>query len=215
MGKFEDLTGQRFGYLTVIKKAGKNKSDKILWLCKCDCGKLKIIQGASLKNGRTKSCGCLRKKGARMTHGFKYTRLYCIWQGIKKRCLNKNTSNYYIYGGRGIKICDEWKNDFKSFHDWAFANGYDESAKRGDCTIERIDVNGNYEPSNCRWATMKEQCRNTRSNKLITYNNETRCLMDWSYIFNINYKTLLYRFKKGWTIEKAFMNKDFRMSKNI
>ena len=215
MGKFEDLTGQRFGYLTVIKKAGKNKSDKILWLCKCDCGKLKIIQGTSLKNGRTKSCGCLRKKGARMTHGFKYTRLYCIWQGIKKRCLNKNTSNYYIYGGRGIKICDEWKNDFKSFHDWAFANGYDESAKRGDCTIERIDVNGNYEPSNCRWATMKEQCRNTRSNKLITYNNETRCLMDWSYIFNINYKTLLYRFKKGWTIEKAFMNKDFRMSKNI
>lgn len=215
MPKFEDLTGQRFGYLTVIKKAGKNKSDKILWLCKCDCGKLKIIQGASLKNGRTKSCGCLRKKGARRTHGFKYTRLYCIWQGIKKRCLNKNTSNYYIYGGRGIKICDEWKNDFKSFHDWAYANGYDESAKRGDCTIERIDVNGNYEPSNCRWATMKEQCRNTRSNKLITYNNETRCLMDWSYIFNINYKTLLYRFKKGWTIEKAFMNKDFRMSKNV
>ena len=215
MPKFEDLTGQRFGYLTVIKKAGKNKSDKILWLCKCDCGKLKIIQGASLKNGRTKSCGCLRKKGARRTHGFKYTRLYCIWQGIKKRCLNKNTSNYYIYGGRGIKICDEWKNDFKSFHDWAYANGYDESAKRGDCTIERIDTNGNYEPSNCRWATMKEQCRNTRSNKLITYNNETRCLMDWSYIFNINYKTLLYRFKKGWTIEKAFMNKDFRMSKNV
>lgn len=215
MGKFEDLTGQRFGYLTVIKKAGKNKSDKILWLCKCDCGKLKIIQGASLKNGRTKSCGCLRKKGARRTHGFKYTRLYCIWQGIKKRCLNKNTSNYYIYGGRGIKICDEWKNDFKVFHDWAFANGYDENAKRGDCTIERIDVNGNYEPSNCKWVTMKEQCRNTRSNKLITYNNETRCLMDWSYIFNINYKTLLYRFKKGWTIEKAFMNKDFRMSKNV
>lgn len=215
MPKFEDLTGQRFGYLTVIKKAGKNKSDKILWLCKCDCGKLKIIQGASLKNGRTKSCGCLRKKGARRTHGFKYTRLYCIWQGIKKRCLNKNTSNYYIYGGRGIKICDEWKNDFKSFHDWAYANGYDESAKRGDCTIERIDVNGNYEPSNCRWATMKEQCRNTRSNKLITYNNETRCLMDWSYIFNINYKTLLYRFKNGWIIEKAFVNKDFRMSKNV
>ena len=215
MPKFEDLTGQRFGYLTVIKKAGKNKSDKILWLCKCDCGKLKIIQGASLKNGRTKSCGCLRKKGARRTHGFKYTRLYCIWQGIKKRCLNKNTSNYYIYGGRGIKICDEWKNDFKSFHDWAYANGYDESAKRGDCTIERIDVNGNYEPSNCRWATMKEQCRNTRSNKLITYNNETRCLMDWSYILNINYDTLLNRFKKGWTIEKAFMNKDFRMSKNV
>ena len=215
MPKLEDLTGQRFSYLTVIKKAGKNKSDKILWLCKCDCGKLKIIQGASLKNGRIKSCGCLRKKGARRTHGFKYTRLYCIWQGIKKRCLNKNTSNYYIYGGRGIKICDEWKNDFKAFHDWAFANGYDENAKRGDCTIERIDVNGNYEPSNCRWATMKEQCRNTRSNKLITYNNETRCLMDWSYIFNINYKTLLYRFKRGWTIEKAFMNKDFRMSKNV
>ena len=90
MPKLEDLTGQRFSYLTVIKKAGKNKSDKILWLCKCDCGKLKIIQGASLKNGRIKSCGCLRKKGARRTHGFKYTRLYCIWQGIKKRCLNKN-----------------------------------------------------------------------------------------------------------------------------
>ena len=95
MPKFEDLTGQRFGYLTVIKKAGKNKSDKILWLCKCDCGKLKIIQGASLKNGRTKSCGCLRKKGARRTHGFKYTRLYCIWQVIKKRFLNFRVNIVY------------------------------------------------------------------------------------------------------------------------
>ena len=215
MPKFKDLTGQRFGYLTIIKKAGKSKNNKTLWLCKCDCGNEKICIGNDLITGRTKSCGCLRKKGSQRTHGFRYTRLYYIWQGIKKRCLNKNTPNYYIYGGRGIAICDEWKNDFKVFHDWAFANGYDENAKRGDCTIERIDVNGNYEPSNCRWATMKEQCRNTRSNNLITYNNETRCLMDWSYILNINYDTLLNRFKKGWTIEKAFMNKDFRMSKNV
>lgn len=215
MPKFKDLTGQRFGYLTIIKKAGKSKNNKTLWLCKCDCGNEKICIGNDLITGRTKSCGCLRKKGSQRTHGFRYTRLYYIWQGIKKRCLNKNTPNYCIYGGRGITICDEWKNDFKVFHDWAFANGYDEKAKRGDCTIERIDVNGNYEPSNCRWATMKEQCRNTRSNKLITYNNETRCLMDWSYILNINYDTLLNRFKKGWTIEKAFMNKDFRMSKNV
>ena len=215
MPKFKDLTGQRFGYLTIIKKAGKSKNNKTLWLCKCDCGNEKICIGNDLITGRTKSCGCLRKKGSQRTHGFRYTRLYYIWQGIKKRCLNKNTPNYCIYGGRGIAICDEWKNDFKVFHDWAFANGYDENVKRGDCTIERIDVNGNYEPSNCRWATMKEQCRNTKSNKLITYNNETRCLMDWSYILNINYGTLLNRFKKGWTIEKAFINKDFRMSKNV
>ena len=169
MGKFEDLTGQRFGYLTIIKKAGKNKSDKILWLCKCDCGKLKIIQGASLKSGRTKSCGCLRKKGARRTHGFKHTRLYCIWQGIKKRCLNKNTPNYHIYGGRGITICQDWLNSFVSFYKWAMGNGYADNL-----TIDRIDLDGDYSPSNCRWITQAEQNRNTSRIRWIEKNDGTK-----------------------------------------
>jgi len=163
--KFIDLIGNKYGKLEVIKRVENNNSNKICYLCKCDCGKLKIIQGASLKNGRTKSCGCIRnefvvKKNTK--HNLSNSRLYIVWKNMKERCLNKNCHKYKDYSARGITICKEWKNNFESFYNWAYKNGYDENAKYGKCTIDRINNDGNYEPSNCRFVDMKIQCNNRR-----------------------------------------------------
>lgn len=196
MGKFIDLTGKRFGRLTVIKYLCQSK-----WLCKCDCGNEKIVKSGNLKNGHVKSCGCLNKEISRnkmITHGYSSTRIYKIYIGIKKRCYNKNYSQFYLYGGRGITICDEWKDSFIYFYNWAINNGYKDSL-----TIDRIDNNGNYEPKNCRWITQKQQNRNTRHNRLITYNNETHCISEWAEIKNLTYSSLQHRLNRNWTIEKA------------
>ena len=135
-----------------------------MWRCKCDCGNEVIVRSASLVTGVTKSCGCLyavTRKG-KTSHASSYTRLYKIWDGIVQRCTNPNTQNYKSYGGRGIEMCDEWRNDFAAFKAWAMANGYNPDAPKWECTIDRIDVNGNYEPSNCRWVSMDVQRQNKR-----------------------------------------------------
>lgn len=164
----EDLSGRRFGRLSVIGKADVKKQHSYghsMWVCVCDCGKETIVYGSSLLQGKTKSCGCyqidtVRKSNS--THGESHSRLHRIWSGMKERCCNVNAENYQNYGGRGISICNEWMNSFESFRDWAVLNGY------SDClSIDRIDVNGNYEPQNCRWATMKEQNNNKRNNRLL------------------------------------------------
>lgn len=168
----KDLTGMVFGRLVVLKqvkdiitKGGKHYP---AWLCRCDCGNECVVSGASLKSGNTKSCGCLHKEevsNMMSKHNLTDSRLYLVWKGMKTRCYNPNSSHYHLYGARGITVCDEWKNDFMAFHDWAYANGYNENAKRGECTIERIDVDGNYCPENCCWANSTVQCFNQNLRK--------------------------------------------------
>ena len=167
MGKTIDILGQTFGRLTVIKKAPK-RIRLTEWVCRCECGNIVVVAGRSLRNGNTKSCGCLQRERARAAggknkiHGDQGSRLYNVWLGMKSRCYNPNVHNYDNYGGRGIKVCDEWLHDYPCFKEWAIANGYESNAPRGKCTIDRIDVDGNYTPANCRWADMSTQRRNQR-----------------------------------------------------
>jgi hypothetical protein len=201
MRKLIDLKGKKFGRLTVIKRV-ENRGNDIYWLCKCDCGNTKTIFGGSLKRGLTKSCGCLAKEiraKAITKHGMAKARLDNIFYGMKARCYNVKEPAYKWYGARGIKICKEWLDDKKTFFEWAMLNGY-----KDNLTIDRIDVNGNYEPSNCRWITNNKQCRNRRSNHLITYKNETLTLKEWSEKLGFSYSALCSRIKRGWSIEKTF-----------
>ena len=204
MGKFIDRTGEKIGRLTIIKIAGKDKFGRVVWQCKCDCGNIKNILGCHIKLNHTISCGCYNREHnygrvTHTTHGKCYTRIYKIWRGIINRCENINIKSFERYGGRGIKMCEEWRNDFMTFYNWSMANGY-----RDDLTIDRINNNGNYEPSNCRWATLIEQANNKRCNLRYIVNGENLTLKQISQKYNVNYKELFARVKYlGWDIEKA------------
>ena len=192
--KLIDLTGQKFNLLTVVEYLGNSK-----WLCECECGNVATVRTSDLTRGHTKSCGCLHSK-----HNKFGTRLYNVWCSMKSRCYYKNQKCYKNYGGRGINVCDEWKNNFKNFYNWAMKNGYKENAEYGECTLDRIDVNKDYCPLNCRWVDMKTQQNNRRNNKLITYNKLTKNLTQWSKELNISKQTLFDRiYKAKWSIEKA------------
>ena len=196
MSELKDMTGKRFGRLIVIKYTGCKK-----WRCQCDCGSVVDVLGVLLRNGHTKSCGCLRKDVAHTSktkHGKYHARVYRTWASIVQRCCNSNYKDFKNYGARGITMCDEWKNDFQAFYDWAISNGYNDSL-----TIDRIDNNKGYEPSNCRWATKKQQSRNRRNVKQYTINGEKHCLSEWCEIIGLNYNNVRQRVYKGWSIEKA------------
>lgn len=159
MAKMIDLTGQRFGRLTVIKRNG-SKDGHAAWECVCDCGRHTVVNGRYLTSGKTKSCGCLHNEllaERSRKHGMTGKRLYRIWHDMKNRCEYPKDKKYSYYGGRGIKVCNEWSTNFESFMTWALSNGYNDSL-----TIDRINNSGNYEPNNCQWITMKEQCKNRR-----------------------------------------------------
>lgn len=163
MGKFRDISGQKFGRLTAVKREGTSKNGQTTWLCKCDCGNETVSTMGNLVYGTMRSCGCLKIEQASMlnkTHGMRHTRLYRIWTNMKTRCHNPKFKQTEDYMGRGISICSEWDSSFQAFYDWAMANGYQE-----DLSIDRIDNDGNYEPSNCRWVTMAEQNKNRRKRR--------------------------------------------------
>ena len=215
---FKNLTGQKFGRLTVVS-LDKNIKGKIYWLCKCDCGKIVSVLRSSLTSGNTKSCGCYKRnldKKRFRKHGMTNTRIYRIWSGMKKRCNNPKDSNYNFYGGRNIKVCEDWEKNFINFYNWAMANGYKE-----DLTIDRINNNGNYEPSNCRWITQAEQTRNERSNVRITIDGKTKLLSEWARESGIDRRTIAKRIRLGWQkdellnqVDKNHKNKRTRRRRN-
>ena len=202
----KNLRGQKFGRLLVLDPVGRDKQGYVLWKCKCDCGNWKIASSKYIGQG-TYSCGCLNKERrlAKVTrHGMSRSRLYTVYCSMWQRCTNPNAHEYENYGGRGIKVCDEWK-DFNAFAEWALANGYNDAieSRKYAPTLDRIDVNGDYEPSNCRFVTMKIQQRNRRSNRLITHNGETHCMSEWAEIAGVPYGTFIKRIYAGWPMESA------------
>lgn len=180
------------------------------YLCKCDCGKKIIVEECSLKSGNTKSCGCLItdvlvKRNTK--HKLSKTRIYKLYHYMKKRCYDKKCRGYKNYGGRGIKICDEWLSDFMNFYNWATSHGYNDTL-----SLERKDVNGNYTPQNCTWIPVKEQSKNTRRNVFYEYNGERKILPDWAKEYNLPFTCVRKRLVRGWTLERALNTPKLRLS---
>ena len=200
-----DLSGERFGRLTVVHRGEdcirKNGCHRTTFVCKCDCGNIIQVRASELKNGNTRSCGCLHKEqvgNIHKTHGKTNTRLYSIWLRMRQRCNNPRTADYKRYGARGICICKEWES-FQIFESWALANGY-----RDSLTIDRIDNDKHYSPDNCRWVTMDVQCNNKSSSRLLTFNGTTQTIAQWSKQLGIHHSTLQRRIDDlGWSVGKA------------
>lgn len=203
MDRVKMKTGDIYGYLTVLEPItsppnGENGNGYCL--IKCKCGNIKKIRRNALYTGNTKSCGCLRigiLTAMSIKHGKTRTQEYICWMNMKRRCFDKNNSEYHNYGGRGIKVCDRWLNSFENF-----LEDMGKLPFRG-ATLDRINVNGGYGPNNCRWATMKEQANNTRRSHFITYNGKTKTLSGWADEIGVNYSALENRIRRGWGIEKA------------
>lgn len=189
---FIDLTGKRFGRL-IAKEIAESRNWVVYWKCICDCGNTTTVSSAKLRNGKTRSCGCLRKEMTierNTKHNLRHKRIYNIYCTMKARCYNPNNYEYHNYGGRGIKVCDEWlgENGIDNFAMWSYKNGYDENADFGKCTIDRIDTNGNYDPNNCRWTTQKVQANNTRTNFYLEHDGEVHSISEWSDILKLDYE---------------------------
>ena len=199
MGVIKDLTGKKFGRLLVISIHGRTKANSVTWLCECDCGNETIVVGQNLTSKNTISCGCVfneKVKTMNKKHGKRQTKVYKIWHSMKARCTNKNNIGYADYGGRGIKIL--WKS-FEDFND-DMADSYKEGL-----TIERINVDGNYEPSNCKWATVKEQSNNKRNSRKVTINGLTDTVTNLCREYNISDRTVYSRIYSGWDEVRAII----------
>lgn len=205
--KFEDLTGMKFGRLTVIRRAPNSPSSPTTrWFCICECGNETISYASRLKDGTTVSCGCYGREKVReaaIKHGGRSTRLYHIWSMIKQRTNNPKHTAYNHYGGRGIQMCNEWQNDFTAFRDWALNAGYTDLL-----SIDRIDNDGNYEPSNCRWVEAREQNRNQRQNIKLEFNGKSQLMIDWARELGITEQALFRRINVlHWPLERALTEK--------
>lgn len=197
MSNLKNLTGMTFNRLYVIKRVSNDNSGRARWLCKCECGTIKVILGKHLLSRKIQSCGCLQRE--RVTrHKMSNSRLYSIYRGMKDRCYNQNMPEYHNYGGRGITICDEWLNDPSAFFKWSLENGYAD-----DLTIDRKDNDGDYSPTNCQWSTFVEQQNNKSNNTLLTKDGETHTIAEWSRILNISASTISTRLHRGCSDEEA------------
>lgn len=205
-----EMMNKTFGRLKVIKEGNKTKDNHKKWICLCTCGNIKEIDGRDLRRKKTTSCGCLRNELTKeriiklnTKHGECKTRLYNIWNGMRDRCNRPSNNEYKNYGGRGISVAKEW-NDYLKFKNWAEKNGY-----KDNLTIDRIDVNKNYEPKNCRWITIQEQANNKRTNKYITYKGKKLNYRQWEKLLNYNKGIISNRLKRGWSIERTLEEKPF------
>ena len=190
-----DLIGLKFGRFTVLRYSGKNKHKQPMWDCICDCGNTRTVVGSDLKNGTSKSCGCFRIDRLKI-HGKSHTKEYYTWSGMINRCRNPNDYKYPDYGGRGIVVCRRWSK---------FENFLEDMGPRPDGhELDRINNNEGYRPNNCRWVTRKDNTRNKRNNHLITFQNITKSMIEWSEITNISFSALNHRLNRdGWSIERA------------
>lgn len=195
MGVFNDMTGLRFGRLTVLERAPNKTTGakpKVMWRCQCDCGNETVVTGYALKGGTTVSCGCKKRK-----HGHSHKeRLYETWKNMRRRCNDPTNKRYEQYGGRGIKVCPEW-NDYAVFREWAMSHGYTD-----DLTIDRINVDKGYSPDNCRWAGARVQANNTTRNKYITFKGKTLTISQWADELGLPYGVINHRIQRGWDMER-------------
>lgn len=208
MPKYKDLSERQFGRLKVISRAEDHVCPSgyrsVMWLCECDCGNKVTVRAKSLLGNVSQSCGCLQKELASKRvkkHGGFGTRLYAIWDSMRQRCYNPRNQAYKNYGARGITVQPEW-NDFQKFREWALQNGYDENAPRGEITLDRIDVNKNYYPENCRWVNMGVQSTNKRNTVYIEYQGEQYTINELSKILDIPYGVIHNRRRLGWSDER-------------
>ena len=206
MKRVEVKKGERYGRLTIIREvepAGSSHKRVRRFLCRCDCGNEIICRLPNLKSGTTKSCGCYRKfvsSNRRDCHHLQNTRIYRIWCGMKRRCYNKHNEHFDRYGGRGIIVCDEWKTDFMNFYDWAMSNGYDDKL-----SIDRINNEGNYEPSNCRWANQKQQIVNSTAAIKCSLGGNIVSLSDIADILGVSFKRIrriVYMLNNGYDMSE-------------
>lgn len=188
----DDLISRRFEYLTVIEPAGVHitpcGTKRRMWKCRCICGNETIVSENNLKNGTTKSCGCWKTSRLNQfntRHGKYNERLYKIWRSMKRRCNSPKDSHYENYGGKGVSVCDEWK-EYDVFRKWAYSNGYDETAETGDCMIDRIDNNGSYSPENCRWVNRIVQANNTSRNRYVEFEGKRLTIAEFARAMNID-----------------------------
>lgn len=199
MNRYKDLKEMKFGRLLVISRA-QNCGHNTTWNCICDCGNKTKTTSYNLIKGRARSCGCLALENIKKVntkHGYRHTRLYNIWCGMKKRCYSTKYEHYDRYGGRGIKVCEEWKNDFVNFKNWALKNGYNDELE-----IDRVNNNGNYEPNNCKWKSRTMQVRNRSNTIRIEHNGECKTLIEWCKQYEVKYKLAYERYRKKWDFEK-------------